>query len=125
MGVGFAPNMFHIAPASAYSNLQADTETKVKHYGCHCWSDRVLPDGNDITSKLFPYVQLPLVIQQKAPLRAISGQTSGRPSLSIGADCSSGNIRERICAWQFAPHPTKHCSHLPLNTNIQMPNMSE
>jgi tRNA U54 and U55 pseudouridine synthase Pus10 len=71
MGVGIAPNKFHIAPASAYSSLQADTETKVKHYGCHCWSERALPDGNDITSKLFPNLQLPLVIQQKTPLRVV------------------------------------------------------
>jgi tRNA pseudouridine(54/55) synthase len=43
----------------------------VKHYGCHCWSERALPDGNDITSKLFPNLQLPLVIQQKTPLRVV------------------------------------------------------
>jgi hypothetical protein len=61
-GVVIAPNKFHFAPASAYSTLQADTETEVKHYGCHCWSERALPDGNDITSKLFPNLQLPLVI---------------------------------------------------------------
>jgi hypothetical protein len=30
-----------------------------------------LPDGNGITSKVFPDLQLPLVIQQKTPLRVV------------------------------------------------------
>eukprot|EP00980_Cylindrotheca_fusiformis_P000427 scaffold103_cov116-Cylindrotheca_fusiformis.AAC.2 len=71
MGVGIAPNKFQMTPASAYSGLQADTESKVKHYGCHCWSERPLPQGSDITSQLFPNISLPLEIQQKTPLRVV------------------------------------------------------
>lgn len=75
-GVGVCPQQLRIAPASAYSNLQADTESKVKHYGCHCWSERILPKRSDaqketITDLLFPELKLPLTIQQRTPLRVV------------------------------------------------------
>ncbi|CAJ1954128.1 unnamed protein product [Cylindrotheca closterium] len=84
-GVGVCPEKLCLAPANAYSNLQSDTESKVKHYGCHCWSERILPKGNDdnddkeesgsnnqkITALLFPELKLPLTIQQRTPLRVV------------------------------------------------------
>jgi tRNA pseudouridine(54/55) synthase len=71
MGVGVAEEKLTVINAKAYSNLQADTESKVKHYGCYCWSDRKLPPGDDITSKIFSSLKLPLTIEQKTPLRVV------------------------------------------------------
>ena len=78
MGVGIS-NDFQIVPAVTFSNLQADTESKVKHYGCHCWSQRELPA--DWTFSLstvdtngdspHPRSSRPLTIQQQTPLRVL------------------------------------------------------
>jgi len=92
MGVGISNN-FQIVPASSFSNLQADTESKIKHYGCHCWSQRELPpdwtfslstiinnnnnnkvemdtDNNNNTIKDTEQ-SLPLTIHQATPLRVL------------------------------------------------------
>ncbi|KAL3940730.1 MAG: hypothetical protein SGBAC_004781 [Bacillariaceae sp.] len=76
LGVGVCPEKLRLAPASAYSTLQSDTESKVKHYGCHCWSQRILPKGDEasngkITASLFPEITLPFTIQQRTPLRVV------------------------------------------------------
>lgn len=65
LGVGISSD-FRIVPSKAFSSLQAETETKVKHYGCHCWSEQELP--NDWT---LPPMDFPLTIQQKTPLRVL------------------------------------------------------
>jgi tRNA pseudouridine synthase 10 len=71
LGVGISKE-FRLVPAKAFSSLQADTETKVKHYGCHCWSERELPaDVEDLTPIFFANVTFPLTIQQKTPLRVL------------------------------------------------------
>ena len=70
LGVGIS-NDFRLVPANAFSALQADTETKVKHYGCYCWSEKPLSENDDLTSSIFGNVQFPLTIQQKTPLRVL------------------------------------------------------
>jgi tRNA U54 and U55 pseudouridine synthase Pus10 len=76
LGVGLSEDFF-LVPAKAFSTLQADTETKVKHYGCHCWSERALPPAssnntnNNLNEILFADTKFPLMIQQKTPLRVL------------------------------------------------------
>lgn len=78
LGVGISNN-FTMAPAKAFSNLQADTESKVKFYGCYCWSEKKLPLASnnvsektmDITTQLLPNIKLPITIHQKTPLRVL------------------------------------------------------
>ena len=71
MGVGISANFF-LAPSKSFSNLQKDTETKVKHYGCYCWSERELPhDEDDLTSTFFTNLTFPLTIRQRTPLRVL------------------------------------------------------
>lgn len=65
MGVGLAPQL-HLVHSSAFSGLQADTEAKVKHYGCHCWSEKELPEN-----WTFQLENPPLTIQQRTPLRVL------------------------------------------------------
>lgn len=71
MGVGISPDVFRPVPAAVFAGLQKDTESKTKHYGCYCWSKRVLPDGNDLTKFLFPDITFPLTIQQRTPFRVL------------------------------------------------------
>ena len=76
MGVGILPNALRLVPASMFSGLQKDTESKTKHYGCYCWSKDVLPDEDDLTKVLFPNVVFPLTIQQRTPLRVLHRRTN-------------------------------------------------
>lgn len=64
MGVGISPQL-RLVPSSTFSNLQADTESKVKHYGCHCWSEQELPENWTFHSPE------PLTIQQRTPMRVL------------------------------------------------------
>jgi tRNA pseudouridine synthase 10 len=69
MGVGVSPLTF--VPAIAFRSLQGETEDKVKHYGCLCWSQE--PVGStleDIQIRLEKH-KFPLVIDQKTPLRVM------------------------------------------------------
>jgi tRNA pseudouridine synthase 10 len=99
MGVGIS-NKFQIVPALTFSNLQADTETKVKHYGCHCWSERELPPDWTFTLPLHNnnnnnnQYSLPLTIQQQTPLRVLHRR--------------SNLIRERLI---FEVHATRIDAH--------------
>mmetsp|Transcript_31219 Transcript_31219/g.65126 ORF Transcript_31219/g.65126 Transcript_31219/m.65126 type:complete len:591 (-) Transcript_31219:1633-3405(-) len=68
MGVGIAPTLEFVAPA-AFKNLQAQTESKVKHYGCLCWSENELPNSNHALNALLG--TFPLEIQQQTPLRVL------------------------------------------------------
>ncbi len=64
MGVGVAPTL-RLVLSSAFSGLQADTESKVKHYGCHCWCEQELPENWTFE------ITKPLMIQQRTPLRVV------------------------------------------------------
>jgi len=64
-GVGISTD-FAMVPALAFSTLQSDTETKIKHYGCYCWSEQALPDDWTLSIPT-----LPLTIAQKTPIRVL------------------------------------------------------
>lgn len=67
-GVGIAPGLRYVSSA-AFKNLQADTEDKVKHYGCLCWSKDPLPETDtELVEKLGTY---PLAIEQRTPIRVL------------------------------------------------------
>lgn len=68
LGVGIAPDL-QFVPATAFKNLQAETEKKVKYYGCLCWSSEPLPgDEESLMEKLGTF---PLQIQQRTPIRVL------------------------------------------------------
>lgn len=68
MGVGIAPTLEFVS-SLAFKNLQAQTESKVKHYGCRCWSQHKLPTTDDeLNEKLGGF---PLEIHQRTPLRVV------------------------------------------------------
>mmetsp|Transcript_22267 Transcript_22267/g.25776 ORF Transcript_22267/g.25776 Transcript_22267/m.25776 type:complete len:433 (-) Transcript_22267:40-1338(-) len=93
-GVGISSS-FKPVPAALFSGLQKDTESKMKHYGCYCWSKNKLPqsslssssthppsatieqdnddNGNtdDLTSFIFKDISFPFTIQQKTPIRVL------------------------------------------------------
>jgi tRNA U54 and U55 pseudouridine synthase Pus10 len=75
LGVGISPDEFKVVSSKVFSSLQQDTESKVKHYGCYCWSSKVLgqqADGNnDISALIFGDTQFPLTIHQKTPVRVL------------------------------------------------------
>lgn len=98
MGVGIHHD-FKMVSASYFSNLQADTEDKIKHYGCHCWSEQVLPQ--EWTWKL-PEQTAPLVIHQPTPLRVLHR----RPNL----------IRDRAIYQATAKRVDDHHFRLELST---------
>ncbi|KAL7575006.1 hypothetical protein ACA910_010823 [Epithemia clementina (nom. ined.)] len=68
MGVGIAPNLEFVS-SSCFKNLQAQTESKVKHYGCLCWSQVEIPDDDEALNKLLG--SFPLEIQQRTPIRVL------------------------------------------------------
>jgi len=68
-GVGISELSF--CPAKAFSNLQADTEDKVKCYGCLCWIEReIVQEGNDLKLTLGK-LTFPLELQQSTPIRVL------------------------------------------------------
>jgi tRNA U54 and U55 pseudouridine synthase Pus10 len=73
LGVGIAPDEFQMVPAHVFSGLQQSTESKVKHYGCYCWSQQVLSKDDDynLQERLFGHISFPLTIHQKTPLRVL------------------------------------------------------
>lgn len=87
-GVGIAPDSFYPVSSKIFSGLQEDTESKVKHYGCLCWSKDELPppsssssssQDDDYTLTIFRTnnnndhggVTFPLTIQQRTPIRVL------------------------------------------------------
>lgn len=66
MGVGIAD--LSLVPSSAFKNLQAETESKVKYYGCLCWSKNTLKSTQDLNARLGVF---PVEIHQKTPLRVL------------------------------------------------------
>jgi len=67
-GVGIAPEL-QFVPASSFKQLQAETEEKVKHYGCYCWSEKPLPPSDDALSAQLG--SFPLEIRQRTPIRVL------------------------------------------------------
>jgi tRNA pseudouridine synthase 10 len=60
---------FSFAPASSFKNLQAETEDKVKFYGCLCWSATPLPKEDEDLKKLLG--TFPLQLKQRTPIRVL------------------------------------------------------
>jgi hypothetical protein len=60
---------FSFAPASSFKNLQAETEDKVKFYGCLCWSATPLPKEDEDLTKLLG--TFPLQLKQRTPIRVL------------------------------------------------------
>ena len=70
-GVGIAPELC-LVPSTAFSQLQAQTEDKVKHYGCLCWSANPLPaTDDDLQQALFCNTTFPITLAQRTPLRVL------------------------------------------------------
>ena len=67
-GVGISTD-FDFAPSDAFSNLQSETEHKVKYYGCRCWSQNPLPKTNEELNAMLG--TFPLEIHQKTPIRVL------------------------------------------------------
>jgi tRNA pseudouridine synthase 10 len=83
-GVGIAPEL-RLCNANAFGGLQADTESKIKYYGCHCWSEKELPAEQDLTELFGTY---PVTIHQNTPLRVLHRRTNAvrtRQVLSLNA----------------------------------------
>jgi tRNA U54 and U55 pseudouridine synthase Pus10 len=73
LGVGISPSDFKFVSSKVFSGLQQSTETKIKHYGCYCWSNKVLTLhhlNEDMFGKNYPSM-FPLTIFQKTPIRVL------------------------------------------------------
>jgi tRNA pseudouridine synthase 10 len=68
MGVGIS-NDLRFVSSVAYKKLQEETESKVKYYGCLCWSENPLPATDEIISKRLG--SFPLEIHQRTPIRVL------------------------------------------------------
>jgi tRNA pseudouridine(54/55) synthase len=67
LGVSISSD-FNFTPSSSFGSLQAETEHKVKYYGCLCWSEDPLPDSDELNARLGKF---PLEIQQPTPIRVL------------------------------------------------------
>ena len=50
-GVGISSDCFKVVPGSVFSNLQKETESKKKYYGCYCWSEKSVKPPPSITCR--------------------------------------------------------------------------
>ena len=68
VGVGIAPTLSFV-PAASFKLLQSETESKVKFYGCLCWSQKPLPATSaELNAALGSF---PLEIHQATPIRVL------------------------------------------------------
>lgn len=68
MGVGISSELNFVA-SSSFKKLQDETEDKVKHYGCLCWSEKPLPaTDKDLMERLGRF---PMELQQRTPIRVL------------------------------------------------------
>jgi tRNA pseudouridine(54/55) synthase len=73
MGVGISSEL-NFVPSSSFKRLQEETESKVKHYGCLCWSERPLPTTDAALMQKFD--RFPLEIRQRTPIRVLHRRTN-------------------------------------------------
>ena len=98
-GVGVSSSL-QFTSSSSFSGLQGETEEKVKHYGCICWTSVIIRSDKELREKLgcLPWDQeknsdydctnFPLEIKQDTPLRVLhrrSSDTRTRHVLSLSA----------------------------------------
>lgn len=69
--MGVDVSSLEFVPSSCYRNLQADTESKVKHYGCLCWCERTLDNQQHLEELLLLKQSYPLQLQQQTPIRVL------------------------------------------------------
>lgn len=67
MGVGISDCLV-FAPSQSFKNLQAETEEKVKYYGCLCWSWHEIVSQKDLMTRLGSF---PLEVKQRTPIRVL------------------------------------------------------
>ena len=87
LGVDISPDLCFVQ-ASAYSNLQAETEEKIKYYACYCWSQNSFTSIEFLRERLQRHT-FPLEIKQKTPIRVLHrrvNMTRTRRVLSCHAD---------------------------------------
>lgn len=70
MGVGISSN-FRFAHSSSFGELQAETEGKVKYYGCLCWSKDSFSSLQALQERLHGSNRFPLEISQRTPIRVL------------------------------------------------------
>lgn len=97
-GVGVSSPL-ELTSSSSFSGLQAETEEKVKHYGCICWTSVNISSDKELVEKLGCSSwdqeeksncddKFPLEIKQDTPLRVLhrrSSDTRTRHILSLSA----------------------------------------
>jgi tRNA pseudouridine(54/55) synthase len=66
MGVGIS-SCLQFVPSASFKNLQADTEEKIKYYGCFCWSEKPIPSEDYLNQTL----AAPIELQQQTPIRVV------------------------------------------------------
>jgi tRNA U54 and U55 pseudouridine synthase Pus10 len=71
-GVGIS-SCLGFVPDDSFKTLQADTEEKVKYYGCHCWSEAVIPSEEYLNAKL---AITTIVLAQRTPVRVLHRRTN-------------------------------------------------
>lgn len=87
-GVGISSPL-ELTSSRSFSGLQLETESKVKHYGCICWSSVLVRSDKELVEKLgcLPWDRseedavlchnnFPLQIQQDTPLRVLHRRSS-------------------------------------------------
>lgn len=67
LGVGVS-DCLSFTPSSTFRNLQAETEEKVKYYGCLCWSSTDISSEAYLNEKL---AKCPIVLEQRTPIRVL------------------------------------------------------
>jgi tRNA pseudouridine(54/55) synthase len=67
LGVGIS-DCLCFAPSSTFKNLQAETEEKVKYYGCLCWSMAEIPSEAYLNDELS---KCPIALDQRTPIRVV------------------------------------------------------
>jgi hypothetical protein len=88
-GVGVSPLSF--VSSASFKSLQAETEHKVKHYGCLCWSESILaPTIESIESDLA--WSFPVTIAQRTPLRVLHRRAPAVRTRHI----LTGSVVERV-----------------------------
>jgi hypothetical protein len=99
-GVGVSSPL-ELTSSSSFSGLQAETEEKVKHYACICWTSVIIRSDKELIEKLgclpwdkeedssdFGCDNFPLEIKQDTPLRVLhrrSSDTRTKTVLSLSA----------------------------------------
>ena len=90
-----------IVNSAAFSGLQKETEDKIKHYGCVCWTDSAVKTQSEL-DKLLTRIE-PTNIKQKTPVRVMHRR--------------SNIVRERSVLKIKAERINDHWFNLFLTTN--------